>query len=258
MKNLIRRLFGRFYSVSLSDVLTYKGAWRNGAFHGYGVLEYRNGGLYRGHFKFGVKHGFGIYTSSSGYRYEGAWSDGKQTGLAKISYKNGDWYEGSVENGVRSGAGELSELSSKRIFNGHWKSGLLVGDVTITSQDWRYVGTIPDFCGRSSGRLTYSDGAVYVGELIGYVRNGRGKYFSTSGSQISGNWADDMNVVQATATDNEGINWFGTFKNLKPEGFMKVCLPNGEKYDGLWTDGQMQRAFSVRNKRNAETVYHFR
>jgi hypothetical protein len=56
MKNLIRRLFGRFYSVSLSDVLTYKGAWRNGALHGYGVLEYRNGGLYRGHFRFGVKH----------------------------------------------------------------------------------------------------------------------------------------------------------------------------------------------------------
>ena len=50
---------------------------------------------------------------------------------------------------------------------------------------------------------------------------------------------------------------YGTLKNLKPEGFMKVRLPNGEKYDGVWLNGQMQRAFSIRNRRNAEPVYHF-
>ena len=77
-------------------------------------------------------------------------------------------------------------------------------------------------------------------------------------AKSKGEWSDDMNVDQATATDGEGIKWFGTFKNLKPQGFMKVRLPNGQKYDGVWTDGQMQRAFSVRNRRNAETVYHFR
>jgi hypothetical protein len=38
---------------------------------------------------------------------------------------------------------------------------------------------------------------------------------------------------------------------------MKVRLPNGEKYDGVWLNGQMQRAFSIRNRRNAEPVYHF-
>ena len=97
MKNFTRRLFGRFYLVSHSDVLSYKGSWRKGAFHGYGVLEYSNGGLYKGDFKSGVKHGFGVYTSASGFRYEGEWSDGEQTGSAKISYKNGDWYEGAVD-----------------------------------------------------------------------------------------------------------------------------------------------------------------
>ena len=71
MKNLIRRLFGRFYIVTYSDVLSYKGSWRKGAFHGYGVLEYSNGAIYKGNFKYGVKHGFGLYTSASGFRYEG-------------------------------------------------------------------------------------------------------------------------------------------------------------------------------------------
>jgi hypothetical protein len=257
MKNFIRRLFGSFYVVTQSAGHSYKGSWRKGNFHGYGVLEHSNGSIYKGYFKFGVKHGFGIYQSASGYRYEGQWSKGKQTGSAKISYKNGDWYEGAIENGVRCGLGELSELSSQKIFKGNWKNGAIVGNVQITSCDWKYSGALPDCHGHASGSLTYLDGSVYVGELTNYTRNGSGSYFSASGSQIEGTWVDDLNVNQATATDSEGIKWFGTFKNLKPQGFMKVRLPNGQKYDGLWTDGQMQRAFSVRNRRNSETTYHF-
>ena len=38
---------------------------------------------------------------------------------------------------------------------------------------------------------------------------------------------------------------------------MKVRLPNGQKYDGVWLNGNLQRALSVRNGRNAERVYHF-
>ena len=73
MKNLIRRLFGRLYIVTYSDVLSYKGSWRKGAFHGFGVLEYSNGSIYKGNFKYGVKHGYGLYTSASGFRYDGEW-----------------------------------------------------------------------------------------------------------------------------------------------------------------------------------------
>ena len=177
MKNLIRRLFGRFYIVTYSDVLSYKGSWRKGAFHGFGVLEYSNGSIYKGNFKYGVKHGFGLYTSASSFRYEGEWLDGKQTGSAKISYKNGDWYEGAVKNGVRCGLGELSEVLSQRIFTGNWKNGSLVGDVQITSSDWKYSGTFPDHHGCENGSLTYLDGSVYVGELSAYNIFVPGTYF---------------------------------------------------------------------------------
>jgi hypothetical protein len=69
-----------------------------------------------------------------------------------------------------------------------------------------------------------------------------------------------VDVIRASLPDLSPttiFGWYGTLKNLKPEGFMKVRLPNGEKYDGVWLNGQMQRAFSIRNRRNAEPVYHF-
>ena len=257
MKNLIRRLFGRLYAVTHSDALNYKGSWRKGLFHGYGVLEYKFGGVYKGNFKFGVKHGLGVLNSASGFRYDGEWVDGDQTGLAKIFYKNGDWYEGLVKNGVRSGLGKLFEKSSQRIFNGHWARGTLTGEVQITSKDWNFSGTFPDRYGRANGSLAYLDGSAYVGDITNFTRRGTGQFFSLVGGQITGRWVDDMNVNHATTTDNEGVQWYGTLKNLKPQGFMKVQLPNGQKYDGVWLNGKMQRALSVRNKRNAEPVYHF-
>jgi hypothetical protein len=98
--------------------------------------------------------GFRLYTSAVSFRYAGDWSDGKQTGSAKISYKNGDWYEGTLKNSVRCGLGELTKLSSQRISTGNWTNVSFVGEVQITSSDWKYSGTIPDPHGRASGSLT--------------------------------------------------------------------------------------------------------
>ena len=99
--------------------------------------------------------------------------------------------------------------------------------------------------------------------LSGYQRQEKQKLdanstnaHSLSWINIEGRWIDDMNVDHATTTDSEGIRWNGTLKNLKPQSFMKVQLPNGQKYNGVWLNGNMQHALSVRNRRNAEPVYH--
>ena len=59
MKNLIRHLFGSFYSVRYSENLLYKGSWRRDLFHGFGVLKYKSKSSYQGNFRFGIKHGYG-------------------------------------------------------------------------------------------------------------------------------------------------------------------------------------------------------
>ena len=248
MKNLIRYLFGRFYFVKFSKILIYKGSWSKGLFHGYGVLKHNDKSTYQGNFRFGSKHGYGEISSASGFNYTGEWKNGRQTGSAKIFYKNGDCYEGFVKSGIRNGFGKLYEQSSQKSFKGNWENGALIGEVEITSNDWEFVGSIKNKKGRTKGKLTYSDGSIYVGELINFTRHGIGKFTNKSGNKISGFWVDDTNVNFSTSIDADGFQWYGTLRNLKPHGFMKVRLPNGQKYDGVWQNGNLQEAFSIQKK----------
>ena len=76
------------------------------------------------------------------------------------------------------------------------------------------------------------------------------------GVQIEGLWTDNVDVAEAHRIDEAGVQWRGALKNLKPQGFMKIQLPNGEKYDGMWDNGDLQRVLSVKNKMAGEPVYH--
>jgi len=44
-------------------------------------------------------------------------------------------------------------------------------------------------------------------------------------------------------------------ENLKPHGFMKVRLPNGKNYDGVWENGSLQRVLSVPKTINEKPIY---
>ena len=257
MRNLIRRLFGRFYTVRYSEAIIYKGSWRKGLFHGYGVLNYQNGSWYVGSFCNGLRHGFGTYTSSSGYIYEGDWLNGKQTGECHIFYKNGDSYKGAFLDGLKHGEGQLFEKVTDRIFGGNWKHGKLSGDVTVSCDAWQFKGKFPDSDGKTTGELVYKDGSNYKGQLVNFKRRGLGLYVSKLGDKIEGNWLNELNVKRAIKMDSEGIYWKGNLKNLEPEGFMNVKLPNGHEYDGLWEDGSLLRVLSVQNQTKQTSAYHF-
>ena len=159
MKALARRLFGRLYWVQHSDRLRYKGAWRSGAFHGLGQLEYENGTTYQGSFKCGHKHGLGRLISPTNYSYHGDWISGHQTGSATVNYKNGDTYTGYVQNGLRHGRGKLDQQSTQRQFSGVWNNETLQGEVQIVSADWIFDGQFPTPDGITTGTLSYSNGS---------------------------------------------------------------------------------------------------
>ncbi|MDA8803176.1 hypothetical protein N9N65_03985 [Amylibacter sp.] len=45
-------------------------------------------------------------------------------------------------------------------------------------------------------------------------------------------------------------------KITKSHGFMKVRLPNGQKYDGVWHNGDLQEAFSIQKNSHDKSVNH--
>ena len=75
------------------------------------------------------------------------------------------------------------------------------------------------------------------------------------GVQIEGLWTDNVDVAKAHRIDEAGVQWHGALKNLKPQGFMKIQLPNGEKYDGMWDNGDLLRVLSVKTKTGLDSVY---
>ena len=43
MKNILKRLFGKYFWLRYSNDLEYKGSWEKGRFNGQGCLKYKNG-----------------------------------------------------------------------------------------------------------------------------------------------------------------------------------------------------------------------
>ncbi|MAT87801.1 MAG: hypothetical protein CL532_04555 [Aestuariivita sp.] len=256
MKNLTRRLLGRFYWVTYSSALSYKGAWKNGLFDGKGELKYSNGTHFSGTFFKGHKHGKGTLVSSGGYRYEGDWVNGRKTGFASIRYKNGDGFVGEVKDGLRHGTGQLHDAASQLSFKGRWHQDVICGDVRISSATWCFTGPMPNGEGLTQGEMKYSDNSIYSGSLKDFMHHGDGILNSSTGECIDGIWAGNFNVHKATKKDKSGVYWKGNLRDLKPQGYMHVKLPNGQEYDGIWENGSMLRALSVKNRSGQVSPYY--
>ena len=248
MKLIFRGVLGRFFWYDCSEVLSYKGSWRNGQFHGKGQLKYKNGTVFKGNFSKGSKHGSGCLVSNTGYIYNGDWVLGRQTGAAEIKYKNGDGYTGQVLNGLRHGLGKTLIAATGETVTCHWEQDTVDGrkDISIASKDWYFEGAL-NGSSLMSGKIIYADKSSYVGEMKNFRRAGKGTLITSSGELITGFWTDEFNVQNARRVDPKGVIWKGELRNLKPQGLMHVKLPSGKKYDGQWDNGYLKRVLSVRN-----------
>ena len=121
----------------------------------------------------------------------------------------------------------------------------LIGDVSISSDSWFFKGKFNHSNLSAFGKMIYKDQSTYEGSLHDFQRDGYGIYRNISGEKIKGVWTNDLNVRDAEKRDTYGFIWRGTFKNLEPNGILKVTLPDDTLYDGMWSEGKMVRALSV-------------
>ncbi|CAJ1431779.1 unnamed protein product [Effrenium voratum] len=107
------------YSSGTHDVYKqYHGQWQEDKKHGYGVLFYRNGGVYVGQWTNNQKHGLGVLLDNATqepagmptYRYEGLWLEDQQHGLGAEEADLVSYF-GNFTNGQRAGRGVRMNLA---------------------------------------------------------------------------------------------------------------------------------------------------
>ncbi len=238
------------YGVYQDERCRYTGFFDNGLPNGYGIITMLSGQTYIGEFKDMKYNGKGTLYFKDGERYVGYWEKGKQSGpgtqvysdgkseevvlkdgeydkkfdrKALIGclygsekegynvtyYKNGDKYEGYNHKGEHHGYGKL-QFNNGYVYEGQFADGQYSGYGTLTKPD----GTV-------------QEGIWENGRYEGEIRNHQGC--------LSGNCKDEYSVLV-----ENGNQYFGQFKNGKPNGIGKYILSNGDIYKGSVSDGKIE------------------
>ena len=86
-------MLGAGVLLYLDSQQKYTGGYKNGKYHGAGVIEYRNGDRFEGYFQEGKADGFGRYYLLNGDVLEGIWEEQKYVGPGKYTFSDGEIYE---------------------------------------------------------------------------------------------------------------------------------------------------------------------
>ena len=151
--------------------LVYQGNWRDGEFHGEGVLYHVDGTtpLYSGSWRMGESHGEGeMYYPDGSVKYRGSWGQHRFHGIGALFCGEGRGvsYVGMWENGARCGKG----------------ISFFPGRVNCI----RYVGTWLDDLFHGNGTEMFDSGmrTKYQGEFVRGKYHGQGTLSNESGQVL--------------------------------------------------------------------------
>lgn len=98
------------------------------------------------------------------------------------------------------------------------------------------------------GKIVYSTGDVFEGEIKGIVRHGKGTItYKQTGEVYSGDFVDDKLTGYAECTSPDGSSYKGEVLDGKKHGVGKHVYPDGSYYYGEFAD----------NKRNGGGEQHY-
>ena len=92
-----------------------------------GPYKYPDGSTYKGQYKNGKKHGFGLLIDPTGGGYQGFFEDGEPRGHGRTLDVKGEIFDGYVNaSGQREGFGHLLSANGTR-YEGYFKNGRFEG-----------------------------------------------------------------------------------------------------------------------------------
>jgi hypothetical protein len=143
---------------------SYQGDLKNGNIrHGYGVMQLKNGHVYRGEFVNNKRHGYGTYEYGDD-KYEGNFEKNKRHGYGVYTYFNHATYSGYWRNNLKEGHGCL-KYSDGVVVSGIFLNGeVSYGEIKFPNES-KYIGSLDNCLMHGVGTLTYSDGFQIKGEF---------------------------------------------------------------------------------------------
>ena len=125
----------------------------------------------------------------------------------EISNCPGGWvHTGKYKNGMKEGEGMIYDQNGKLIYLGEFKNDKPVGAYPGNCQDYSFV---------TFNIVEYTDGTVYIGELLNDVWDGLGLYIWSDGDAWWGNWANGVQNGVGIYMHYNGSYETGTWKDGK-------------------------------------------
>lgn len=188
-----------------ADGRVYAGEYWAGYEHGVGMLtDVNQSSRYRGQFKRGARHGYGvqIWTNRT---YDGEWSNNVVHGRGKLVWREtGACYTGQFRQGRYHGIGSYSHGGQKYV--GHWCDGVKEGEGKTLWPDGRaFEGSYHQNRRHGYGRMVYADRTLYTGGWQDGARSGYGIEIAADGAlRHCGMWNRDQPVVAVAVVDDDG------------------------------------------------------
>jgi len=227
--------------------------------HGFGILYYDDGSVYKGEFLDNEPHGEGTNISGSdgsvfiGRNEDGQLVHGILTGreyVTRTRVVHGvnvytkvfvDYeYEGDFKDGKYHGLGTLTR-DDGYVLQGYFLEGALHGFKSTISDPvngFFYEGSVYYNRPFGEGRARWEDGRTFVGKYSS-LECCKGTMTWPNGDVYEGSLEFELLDGQGVMTCADGRVYTGEFECDEPEGAGKMCWPTGDSYEGAFVNGKI-------------------
>lgn len=195
---------------------SYEGEWLNGKRDGFGVLNWKDGNVFKGYFINDMSNGLGRQHHKTGEIYFGQWVNDRAEGWGEFINKAGSTYRGEWKGDKQHGFG-IEEWSKGAVYKGEFLNGQRNG----------------------KGILRLEDGSQYEGEFKNNEIDGVGIFNYFDGKQYSGEWKRNQMSGFGILVYSQTKMFEGCFKADMKHGF-GVYINNGKIYIGNWIENKLE------------------
>jgi len=218
--------------------ISYRGEWKDGKFHGKGILKEAWGAFYFGEFKNNLADGYGRQEDPSGMYFEGEIKNDLLNGKGVYVQADGSIYEGQFKDHFLEGKGIVKYIDG-RTFEGNFIKDKLNGKGKISYKDGSFQeGFFKNDKLHGKGIETFKDGTVIKGIFVDGLLNGKGKEISSNGDVYEGNFSKGEWTGKGKYTSvKEGYVYTGNFKKNQFHGKGNLKWSDGSHYIGDFVEG---------------------